>query len=270
MELAALILINLFCLVLMYFLFSLRIAAAEKRLEDRSIGKQLKDNVQVALELIDLSLKEMDRKNATFYQLTERAEQLRKAMVQPEKRNRKKKAPAGLTPVEEETIPLPPAYEKLLAREDSVRLDLTVREERPLPERSLQRSPFLGLLEGTGQFVLKMFGVNKNLVLPETPSAPERAPQRADFASYLEERTAPRLDILSDDEFELPFARPRDPAQLSPAERRSLAQEMIEAGSAIARIVSSTGLSRAEVEFLQALPARKDRPRRIRRQTDDG
>lgn len=260
----------------MFFLLSLRVSAAEKRLENHSLGKQLQDNVQVALELIELSLKEMDRKNATFYQLTERAERLRQSLASVEKRGRKKKGlPAPAPQAPEEPSPLPAAYERLLAAEESVRLDLSSRPPvaTATEGRSASRSPFLGLLEGTGQFVMKLFGVNKDWQPPRQQPAVSVKPA-ADFADLLAARQkGTGLDILSDDEFELPFHSPgsaSDVEQLTPAGRRALAQDMLASGSPTMRIVQVTGLSRAEVEFLQALPVRPNRPRRTRRQADDG
>ena len=79
MDIAVLILVNLITAVIMYVLFSLRFSVAVEKAEKASrktIVRELKQNIEQAIRLMDDSLDIIDRKMTTFYRLLRRAEEL--------------------------------------------------------------------------------------------------------------------------------------------------------------------------------------------------
>ena len=79
MDLAILILVNLGIAIIMYFLFSLRFSVALEKAEKASrknVVKELKQNIEQTIRLMDDSLDIIDQKMTTFYRLVRRAEEL--------------------------------------------------------------------------------------------------------------------------------------------------------------------------------------------------
>lgn len=76
MELLALILVNIVTLTVAYVVFSVRIRILVERARKEPLVRELRENIEVAMEYLGTSVELMDRKNRTFYQLVQRADQI--------------------------------------------------------------------------------------------------------------------------------------------------------------------------------------------------
>ena len=74
MELAALILVNLFLAALMYLFFSMRFSRALSEARRSALPEELKENVRLAVQFIDNSIEFIQDKHQSFYSLVRHAE----------------------------------------------------------------------------------------------------------------------------------------------------------------------------------------------------
>ncbi|MBX7058202.1 MAG: hypothetical protein K1X75_09050 [Leptospirales bacterium] len=93
MELAALILVNLFLAALMYLFFSMRFSRALSEARRSALPEELKENVRLAVQFIDNSIEFIQDKHQSFYSLVRHAEgisrSLRESMEQLEAQSKK-------------------------------------------------------------------------------------------------------------------------------------------------------------------------------------
>lgn len=178
MELPVLILVNIITAIVIYFFFSLRFSRAVEKARRNSIVRDLRENVESAVEFINASIEIIDRKTRTFYELVRRSEELvgRLEVLRDQSGvSREDFPPADLSPevppgeVPEESAPL----ERVLQRSPKDRLELSPvgrTTDEILESAHLSRAPQEGatqtakslplrILEGTGQVVGKIFGV---------------------------------------------------------------------------------------------------------------
>ena len=104
MELLALAFVNLLTAAVMYILFSLRFSRAVEQTRKNQLFKELRENIELAVEYINTSLDAIDQRTASFYKLVRRAEEIARSLEQSTtRRPRKKKATASKsrTPVAE-------------------------------------------------------------------------------------------------------------------------------------------------------------------------
>ena len=76
MELLAHILVTLVIALVLYILFSIRLSRALAKAPRNEIVKELRENIESAVEFINVSVDLMDRKNRAFYNMLRRAEEL--------------------------------------------------------------------------------------------------------------------------------------------------------------------------------------------------
>lgn len=124
MELAALVLVNLFLAVLMYLFFSMRFTRALEQARKSAMPAELRDNLRLAVQFIDNSIEFIQDKQQSFYQLVRRGEEISATLreqidrleAEPKRRGKRN---AASRKIAEDSVPAMPAPSANAARNKS-------------------------------------------------------------------------------------------------------------------------------------------------------